>query len=307
MLGIDELAEKLKNYARAERLAYIDFKVQFEGKILRSELTEEFGISEPIATKDIADYKAETHDKNIVLDKHTKTHVINKDTYTPLIKIRAQDALDMHFEGFCRNKLKQYQSPIYKRACGVPSQLSTETVAMVTRSIANGTQILCKYISANSKNHDYRTLSPTTVYFDGLNWVFRAKDDNGDIFKSFHFGRIEEVKETKNYSDLTSADDPEWNMLIPIHLQLHPSLDENKKAAIRMDFGLGEVDEKVFIEKAVFAWSLFERWNVDTSINPIILSKQANRYNFHLKNAELLRHVDCIKYLIQDLNINMEN
>lgn len=305
MLGIDELAEKLKNYSRAERLAYIDFKVQFEGKILRSDLTEEFGISDPIASKDIADYKSETNDTNIILDKHTKTHVINKDTYTPLIKIRAQDALDMHFEGFCRNKLKQFQSPIYKRACGIPSQLCTKSVAIITRAIASGTNILCTYISANSNNHKERTLSPTSVYFDGLNWVFRAKDHKDGIVKSFHFGRVGDAKETSTTSGLTSADDPEWNMLIPIHLQLHPNLNENEKLALRKDFGMEEAaEEKVFIEKAVFAWSLFERWSVDTSIKPVKLPKEANRYNFHLKNAEMLKHVECIKYLIHDLDID---
>lgn len=306
MKDIDQLAEKLNNYAKAERLAFIDFKVRFEGRILRSDLTEEFGISEPIATKEIADYKSETQDMNIRLDKHSKTHVINTETYKPLIKIRARDALEMHFEGFCRNKLRQYQSSNFKRACEIPSQLCTDSVATITRAIANGTNILCTYISANSRNHNQRKLSPLSVYFDGLNWVFRARDAHDNIFKSFHFGRVKEAKETSEESLLTTTDDPEWNMLIPIHLQLHPNLNEYQKAAFRIDFGMeADQEEKVFIERAVFAWSLFERWSVDTSITPIRLPTEANRYNFHLKNAALLQHVDCIKYLIKDLQINL--
>lgn len=311
MHTIDSLAERVGSYAKAERLAFIDFKVRYEGLINRGDITDEFGISETIASKDIAEYKNRTDNKNIVLDRTLRSNVITAKSYTPLFNIKGNNALDMHFEGFCRNKLMEHDSPNYKRACKTTNTLDPENVARITRSIKNRKKIKCVYISGNSSNHKERILEPVSVYFDGLNWVFRAFDNNIDPtkakYKSFHFSRVEKVEETNKSNSASIEQDTEWNTIIPIHLELHPALSDNQKAGLRLDFGMAEgEDSKVIVEKAVFAWSLLERWNVDTNINPIILPTNCNRFNFHLKNAGTLQYIDCVRYLITDFNFEVK-
>ncbi|KGT35032.1 hypothetical protein HC02_11080 [Vibrio parahaemolyticus] len=46
--------EKVGSHAKAERLAFIDFKVRYEGVIYRGDIAREFGVSDTIASKDIA-------------------------------------------------------------------------------------------------------------------------------------------------------------------------------------------------------------------------------------------------------------
>ncbi|MEG3695603.1 WYL domain-containing protein [Vibrio coralliirubri] len=306
MYNINELKEKIGNQSRAERLAFIDFKVRFSGKILRSEIVEEFGISEPLATKDLSEYKQLTNDKNIV----PKTHQIRLDTYQPLVEIEARKALEMHFEGFCRHKLQQKESAIYKIACDLTAELDAESIAVITRAITDNKRVRGDYISANSDYRDERILEPSTVFFDGLNWVFRAKDikDNSteSIFKSFHFSRFERIEPTEDTSESTVNDDNEWNTLIPIQLGLHPDLDEKGKQAIRIEFGMGDTDTLVVVEKSVFAWSLLERWSVDSGTVPSEIPPEASRFKFYLKNADMLQHVNSVKRMMHEYTIKTE-
>lgn len=315
MHTISSLAEKVKSQAKAERLAFIDFKIRYEGKISRSEITTEFGISDTIASKDVAEYKKITaikdencdiidDDSNLILDRGLRTNIINRDKYKPLININASNALDMLYEGFCRNKLREHEAINYKRACKTINCLNPENVSRITRSIESKKKIKCTYISGSSDNHKERLLDPVGVYFDGLNWVFRAYDNNpiqeNSIYKSFHFSRVESVEETEDDCVATIENDSAWNTIIPIHLELHPTLDENAKAGLRLDFGLEKnKNDIVKIEKAVFAWSLLERWNVDTNITPI--QKEIRRFNFHLKNADTLKYIPCVSKIITDI------
>ncbi|ELA8470392.1 TPA: WYL domain-containing protein [Vibrio alginolyticus] len=300
MYTINDLIEEIGNQSKAVRLAFIDFKVRFSGRIYRTEIVDEFGVSEPLATKDLNEYKQLTQQNNI----HPKSHQIKLDTYSPLVSIDARKALEMHFEGFCRHKLHNHESPYYKRACDLKTDLDPNAVAVITRAITDRKRVVGEYISANSDNRNIRTLEPSTVFFDGLNWVFRAKDikedSNHSIFKSFHFSRFESIRPTNEDSLSSVNDDSEWNTLIPIQLSLHPNLDDKGKEAIRIEFGMGNDEDLVVVEKAVFAWSLLERWSVDSGTTPCKIPTEANRFNFYLKNADMLRHVNSVERMMHD-------
>ncbi|WP_432455039.1 hypothetical protein ACRRS0_06165 [Agarivorans sp. QJM3NY_29] len=306
MYTINGLMEETGNQSRAVRLAFIDFKVRFSGKIFRTEIVDEFGVSEPLATKDLNEYKQLTQQNNI----HPKSHQIKLDTYSPLVDIDARKALEMHFEGFCRHKLNTNESPYYKRACDLKTDLDPGSVAVITRAITDNKQVVGEYISANSLNRNIRRLEPSTVFFDGLNWVFRAKDikedSNHSIFKSFHFSRFKSITSTNENSLSSVNDDSEWNTLIPIQLSLHPNLDDKGKEAIRIEFGMGNNDDLVVVEKAVFAWSLLERWSVDSGTTPCNVPTEANRFNFYLKNADMLKHVNSVERMMHDYVIITE-
>lgn len=304
MYTINSLSEQLSSATRAERIAFIDFKVKYEGQIIRTDITDEFGISEAIASKDINEYKVITNDLNLIFNKGARTNLINTETYQPLIKINAKTALEMLFEGFCRNKIRETNSHLYMRGCNDTVELPEDTVSIITRAIHQKHKVKCTYISGNSSNHDERELEPTSVYFDGLNWVFRAYDVNLDPeksrFKSFHFSRVKEVASTNIPSKNTVNNDSEWNTILPIQLVLHPELKEKDKIALRLDFGIPEnSDELVITEKIVLAWSLLDRWKVDTNITPIPYPC----FNFHLKNADVLKYIDSVKFKITDLEV----
>lgn len=299
MKTISALTEKLGSAARAERIAFIDFKLKYEGQIVRSDIADEFGISETIASKDIAEYKSLTSESNIVLNKGSRTNSINIDSFESLIELDAKVALEMLFEGFCRKKVREGASNLYMRGCNDTVELSSENVSLITRAIHQKVRVVCEYYSGNSGDESSRLLEPTSVYFDGLNWVFRAYDIKSDggktMFKSFHFSRLKSVEDKGESASVTVADDPEWNTILPIHLVLHPTLKDRDKVALRKDFDIpDDSDELILTEKVALAWSLLDRWRVDTNIEPL----KYPCFNFHLKNAAMLSHLPSVKFKI---------
>jgi hypothetical protein len=61
-------------YAVEQRLRFIDFLLGHYGTLNRSALIDYFGISEPSASRDIAEY-TEIAPANLVYDKQAKTYV----------------------------------------------------------------------------------------------------------------------------------------------------------------------------------------------------------------------------------------
>ena len=57
-----------------KRLEFIDFRLYWEGRINRSDLTDFFGVSVPQASTDLAQYQ-EMAPNNTVYDKTLKTYV----------------------------------------------------------------------------------------------------------------------------------------------------------------------------------------------------------------------------------------
>ncbi|ALM73962.1 WYL domain-containing protein [Vibrio vulnificus] len=295
--------EKVGSHAKAERLAFIDFKVRYEGVIYRGDIAREFGVSDTIASKDIALYKDITGGKNLL---PTRANIIDVDRYSPLVDIKAHNALDMIFEGFCRNKLNESHPKNYKRAC-YTADLPQENVSIVTRAIHRKKRVLCSYVSANSDKRKLRKLEPVGAYYDGLNWIFRAldlSDETKTIYKSFHFSRIIEVAETMEDALASVENDAKWNSIIPMQLQLHPYLTEIQKEGYRKDFGMEEgQNEIVLTPTLVESWSIIERWGIDTNITPLPIS----RFPFHLKNAEMLQSIDGFNFIVTDLHLNLDS
>ncbi len=291
--------EKVGSHAKAERLAFIDFKVRYEGVIYRGDIAREFGVSDTIASKDIALYKDMTGGNNLL---QTRANTINVESYSPLIDIKAHNALDMIFEGFCRNKLNDNPPKNYKRAC-YTADLSQKNVSIITRAINRKKRVLCSYVSANSDKRALRKLEPVGAYYDGLNWIFRAldlSDETKTIYKSFHFSRIIEIEETNEDAKASVENDTKWNSIIPMQLQLHPTLNEIQKEGYRKDFGMEDGQDEIMLTPTlVESWSIIERWGIDTNITPLPI----NRFPFHLKNAQMLKTIDGFNFIVTDLKL----
>jgi predicted DNA-binding transcriptional regulator YafY len=80
-----------------------------------------------------------------------------------------------------------------------------------------------------SDDYDKRTLTPLSLLFDGINWIFRAYHENtGGVikYKNFNFSRIISVKETEDgYDRVFGLDfDDLWNKVVPVELEINNDL-----------------------------------------------------------------------------------
>lgn len=279
--------------ANSERIAYIDFKLRFTGIVKRSDLNDEYGLSDASATRLISQY-SELRPENLFYERAKKVNVIKGDSYIPLINIDMDTALGMLAHGFNKNKVADNPVLPYSKIGVVPNQISIDSIAKITRAIFNKEAIQCCYISNNSGKHDYRVLLPLAILSDGKSWIFRAYDRSEtkhSNFKNFNFSRVADVKVSqdeiqRDYENLSQ--DVQWNTMIPLALELHPSLTTKEKKTIRQDFGMKpDQNDLILTEKAAFLWILRKQWNIDISSSSDE-NKNNTFYKFSLKNTDML-------------------
>lgn len=290
------------NFQRAERLAYIDFRLRFMGVINRSDLSDLFGIADAAASKEITEYRALRPD-NVIYDRVLRANTIVRETFEPLMNINVETALGMLANGFNKNKLVDNPLMPYQRVGQFPQQLDEDIVSKITRAINCQTAICCNYVSGARSNLDERILLPTAIFYDGRSWKCRAyhrkTNTEESMFKCFNFSRFLNVEERPyDIAKLheTIERDRDWQLIVPIHLSVHPFADEHMQMGIRRDFGMREEQsELVITERAALVYFLIFNWGVDVSEDPI----EEPRFSFHLKNAESLKHINSIKNIFK--------
>ena len=136
-------------------------------------------------------------------------------------------------------------------------------------------------------------LLPTAIFYDGHSWKFRAfhREDNSGrgMFKCFNFSRVLDADElhsdaAKEYEVIDK--DHEWNLTVPVHLEVHPLLGESDKETVKKDFGLSDDEsELVVTERAALLYFLKKHWAIDDNEVPT----NDRYYNFYLKNYDDLK------------------
>lgn len=278
--------------SNAERIAFIDFKLRFTGIVKRSDLLDEFDLSDASASKLIAQY-SELRPDNLEYDRSQKVNAIRTETYQPLIEISVNIALGMLTHGFNKNKLSRNPFLPYSRIGVVPDQTDIDDVAKVTRAMFNLHAISCTYLSANSDKHTPRPLVPLTILSDGKNWIFRAYDRSEKekyAFKNFNFSRIDKVENINGEAKLqlpyeSLAQDRNWNLSVPVILTIHPNLNDKAKENLRSDYGMKpDQNELIIMEKAALIWVITKQWHIDTNES----TSDDKYYKFSLKNRDML-------------------
>ncbi|HHG0525918.1 WYL domain-containing protein [Klebsiella quasipneumoniae] len=281
----------------AIRLAFIDFKVFYTGMLSRIDIMNEFDVSEITASRVISQYR-EFRGGNISYDNKSKRFELKKDTYEPLVKFNAKDALRMLSEGFDKNYLIRGRGFIPYEPIGfIQPPLENSFVSIITRAIAAGKKIKCQYNSATSNDSSYRVLSPLVILFDGRNWIFRAYHENStsDVkYKNFNFARVVDVLSDDEFVDYEHglAYDDLWNITLPVEIEINKSFSDVKKNEVRRDFGIKDGADKVLMtERAAFIWIILNQWMVHYDDG----KKMTDDYIFCLKNAEMLRTYKAIR------------
>jgi len=290
--------EKKHGIQKAERMLFIDFKLRFTGSIRRSDITEQFGVMDAAASKEISEYK-DLAKGNVDYEHKLRTNAIQS-SFKPMFDVSAEQALGMLGNGFNKNLL--FNKPIapYQRVGVFPNKLNVDLVSKVTRALSSGVGLRCRYLTSNSDNMGDRLLFPNAIFYDGKTWMFRAFHSESQGYKNFNFVRLVEAEvlsdiEAPAYATLDADDD--WNTKIPLILKLHPSLTRREELVLRQDFGLGDKNEFTYIERVALVYYLVENWDIDVSIKTS--TKKQTKYKFQLLMPETLEHFDSTKRIFK--------
>lgn len=230
---------KLRQSIRA-RLEFIEFRLYWDGVLQRQDLVDEFEISIPQASADIALYR-ESAPGNIQYDTSRKRYLAtdqfqpkysspSSEVYLGQLRLLAENALveQDHWLGFV---------PPFEVAPLVSRTLDAAKVRDVVGAIRERKALLINYQSLSGPDPKERWITPHAIVFDGHRWHTRAWCHSRRAFCDFVIARMLDVRKSK--SDIVDPlADVEWYTFVTLRIGPHPGLNENHRKVIELDFGM---------------------------------------------------------------------
>ncbi|WP_054910422.1 WYL domain-containing protein [Pseudomonas sp. NBRC 111135] len=273
------------------RLQFIDFRLRWERRINRMDLTEHFGISVPQASLDISKYM-ELAPSNLTYDRSSKTYTAAQ-SFHPLYQ---------------RSSAQRYLAELLATKMGIveptasfigsapetdwaPSPWRTineQTVEAVVRAIRQQESILVSYQSMTSLDESVRLLSPHALGNDGFRWHMRAFCHKRRRFSDFVLARILRIEGFES-SQVDASQDAHWHTVLMLVLAPHPDLPAAKKRVLELDYGMEDGQVKLPCRQAFLYYTL-RRLGLHTKEAPDPLAQQIT-----LKNRdEIQPYIDAL-------------
>lgn len=273
---------KAIRWGQERRLQFIDFRLRWEGRLNRADLTEHFGLSTPQASLDIARY-TELAPQNLLYDRRSRTYVATEQ-FQPI---------------FPRSSARRYLAELFATKTGLleprasfigwapevdvsPSPwraLDEGIVGLLVSAIRQKCSIEVAYQSMSSMEATHRRLSPHALGYDGFRWHLRAYCHMRERFGDFVLARILAARDLEP-SDIDGRLDSQWHTLLTLVLSPHPALSPTAKRVLELDYGMhaGEVKlpcRHAFLYYTLQRLGLREREGSDPTAQQIVLKNRA--------------------------------
>lgn len=272
-------------HAQRERLAFIDFSLQYFGHVSRNDLIQRFKTGLAASTRDFSAYK-ELATGNMHLVHQTKQYHRSAE-FKPVFKHDPEVILTSLSRGF-GNGISSGVQP--SEQCFDAVRLihpDADIIAALMRAIHNRQPVKCSYVSVTS-GESQRTLVPHSLVNNGHRWHVRAFDRKHKSFRDFvctRFTQVELINQDINTNESRHYDD-QWNKQIDLILIPHPSISQPK--AIQMDYAMQD-GQLVLSIKAALAAYLLRQWQVDCSLGHKFIGQGCQ---LALQNTDVLSGIE---------------
>ncbi len=301
------------NQAQKQRLAFIDFSLQYFGYITRADLIYRFKTGTAAATRDFASYRS-LAPENLLLIHQSKQYQRTND-FQPLFEHDANSVLTGLSRGFGDGFSFTIEP---NELCLDAIRLihpKTDIIAVLMRAIVQKKALSCHYISLSS-GESQRILVPHALVNNGHRWHVRAFDYKSKQFRDFVCTRFTQLnmlddsilnKAIDNHDEFkrisTKSKDKQWLRIVDLTLIPHPSITHKKAIELDYDMSNGCLNLEV---RAALVGYLLQQWQVDSSEKHSLTSSQ---YQLALLNPASLYGVKNLMlapgYVIQEEELNV--
>jgi hypothetical protein len=245
-------------WGQERRLAFIDFRLQFERKLNRSDLSSFFGISVPQASQDLARYHS-VAPENLRYDASAKVYVPGEH-FDPKYGTEDAGPYLKDIQALATGVIRRDTSFIgWTPPVGVvptlKRPLTSDLLATVLSAMRERRSLKINYQSMSRELPTTRDISPHALGHDGFRWHIRAFCHRREGFADFVFGRVLETAP----SDLAAVDptrDTEWHTEVSLDLAPNPDLSAAQQAAIALDYGMDHGHVRVETRHALLFYLL---------------------------------------------------
>ena len=282
-----KVAAQLDDFSQVqlERLSYIEVKAFFCGDLTRADVERRFGIKPAASARDLITYRR-LAPQNIAYD-HGQRRYATTDRFSPLFEHSAERVLSWFRSGFGDGLDLKLRRSVPCESASDLVKPDLETLAVLTRAIANRRQVKVSYLSVSS-GASTKTLCPLALADTGLRWHLRAYDRARERFADFSLTRI--VKAKSLNEPIPEAEqieaDVQWARIVRLEMVPHPGLKHPKavEADFRMDKGMFSIDMR-----APLVGYALRRWSVDCTTDHRLSHKE---HHLWLRNHQTLYGVE---------------
>lgn len=265
--GADQ--SKSLKWSQERRLQFIDFRLQWERRLNRRDLTTFFKISVPQASMDIALY-TELARGNLTYDNSSRMYLASPQ-FSPLYATSGPRQYLSQLLALEREVLSPQQSFVDSRpvvaSVPLPSRhIDRDTLATILRAIGERRMVEVQYQSITRDELPTRSISPHAFGYDGLRWHIRAYCHLRRGFRDFVVGRILKVGSSRP-SDIDSTDDVEWQKEIELVLVPDERLSKPQRYGVEVDYGMKNGRASLKCRQAMLFYTL-RSLNFDSNGKP---------------------------------------
>lgn len=249
----------------AQRLEFIEFRLFWEGRVNRSDLMEQFGLSVNQASADLNRYIGFAPD-NMVYDKSARTYVRGPDYAAQFLKPDASRYL-AQLRSLADGIMDSDDTwiaelPSYDAAPTPARGVNPVTLRSVVEAIRRSEAIEVKYQSLSRPEPSWRWIAPHAIGFDGFRWHTRAFCLTDETFKDFLLSRMIEIRGSRK-NEISDEDDRDWNTEVKLEIGPHPALSETQAKVIALDYGMRGGKAEIKVRRALLYYAL-RRLGLDT-------------------------------------------
>lgn len=228
------------SWSAERRVEFIDYRLFWEGRINRGDLTRTFGISNPQATADLTRY-LEMAPGNMDYDRsakyyfatpHFKPVLITPDAEQYLLQLRSEASAVMR-----KDMAIEDLEPVVQAVRMPMRSIEPRVLRQLLNAIRSGKALEIEYQSMNRPDVTTRWITPHALAFDGFRWHVRAYCHEHENFRDFLLGRILSVGVQKP-GTIDSSLDAVWHRYVTLKIGPHPGLTEAQKRIIERDYGM---------------------------------------------------------------------
>ena len=248
----------MSRWGQDRRLEFIDWRLRWDGRINRSDLTAFFGISIPQASLDIAKY-LEVAPTNAIYDRSARMYFAaspfkpvfatnTSERYLNELMMRAASVLpqELSFLGW---------TPPFDLAPNPGRAVPAEILAPLLLAVRAGKQVVATYQSMSATEPTKRALSPHAVANDGFRWHVRAYCHLREDFRDFIIPRILSVESTDE-PGMDAASDDAWHRKVTLVLGPNPKLSPAARKVIELDYAMTRGQAALECRQALLFYTL---------------------------------------------------
>lgn len=246
------------------RLEFIEFRLYWEGRLNRSDIVDQFGVSVPQASNDLSKYQ-DLAPANIRYDGSLK-HYFATEQFKPVFlrpdadrylgQLRAQ-AGGVHGPG----ETWLAQVPEFDTMPTLRRRVDPTILRTILDAMRRQRALEIHYQSLTRDAAMWRWITPHAFGSDGFRWHVRAFCHIDRIFKDFLLPRLLGARGDAE-PRVSPRADKVWNGTVQVVLVPHPQLNADQRRVIAMDFDMDGESLKVQVRLALLYYFM-KRLNLD--------------------------------------------